>query len=107
MTRTVASERVVLGNIDSDDTSSEELLCLCDSIQEATHGLAVHLPNLFDGKVAYMLPMGVAERRPLPIGLVDEAPSTLIDGQILTESEVRLEIPVGVLVDLTPLASAQ
>ena len=54
-----------------------------------------------------MLAMGVAERRPLPIGLGNEAPSILIDGQILTESEVRLEIPVGVLVDFTSFATVQ
>jgi hypothetical protein len=62
---------------------------------------------LFDGTVAYMLAVGVAERRPLPIGLVNEAPGTLIGSYVFTESEIPLEVPVGVLVDLTPFASVQ
>jgi hypothetical protein len=69
--------------------------------------LSIHLPNLLDGEVAYMLPMGVTERCPLPIRFVNEAPSALIDGKGLSKSEIGLEIPVGVLVDLTALTTVQ
>jgi hypothetical protein len=69
--------------------------------------LAVHLPNLFDGEVAYMFPMSVAEWCPLSIGLVNEAPGTLIDGKVLSKAEIGLEVPVGVLVDLAALATVQ
>ncbi len=54
-----------------------------------------------------MLAMRVAERCPLPIGLVDETASALVDGEILAEPQIRLEGPVGVLVDLTALATVQ
>jgi hypothetical protein len=54
-----------------------------------------------------MLAMGVAERRPLPIRLVNEAASAFVDGKVLSKSEIGLEIPVGVLVDLTALTTVQ
>ena len=54
-----------------------------------------------------MLAMGVAERCPLSIGLVDEASSALIDGEVLSKSEIGLEVPVSVLVNLTPFVPVQ
>ena len=54
-----------------------------------------------------MLPMGVAEWCPLPIGFVDETASPFVDGKVLAKSEIGLEIPIRVLVDLTALTSVQ
>lgn len=54
-----------------------------------------------------MLAMGVIERCPLPIGFVNETPSTHIGSQVLAEAKIRLGVPVGVLVDLTALAMVQ
>lgn len=54
-----------------------------------------------------MVALGVAEQRPLSIGLVNEAPSALIDDKVLSKSEIGLEIPVGILVDLTALTTDQ
>jgi len=55
MTGPIASERVGLSNVNGDDTGAEELLCLCDLVDELPDCLPVHLSNLFDREISNAL----------------------------------------------------
>jgi hypothetical protein len=58
-------------------------------------------------EAADVLAMGVLQRRPIPSRLVEEPTSTFVRSQPLAKSEICLQAPVGVLVDLTALATVQ
>ncbi|SDY63706.1 hypothetical protein SAMN05216564_10785 [Halopenitus persicus] len=51
--------------------------------------------------------MSVPQRCPIPSRLVEETTSTFVRSQPLAKSEICLQAPVGVLVDLTALSTVQ
>jgi hypothetical protein len=66
MTGPFASGRVGLSNLNGDDTGAEELLCLCDLVDEVPGCLPVYLSTLFDREVSDVVAVSVPEWRPLP-----------------------------------------
>jgi hypothetical protein len=66
VTRSIAREGVSFSDVDGDDACAEELLCLCDFVDEVPDRLSIHLSNLLDREVANVVAMSVPEWCPLP-----------------------------------------
>jgi hypothetical protein len=90
MAGAVAREGIGLGDVDGDNTRPEELPCLREFVDKLLDCLSVHLANLLDREITNLVAMTVSEWCSITRRLVDEAPSALVGGQVLTEPQVGL-----------------
>jgi len=103
----VACEGVGFGDVNGDDSGSIELLRLCEFIDQLSDRLSVHLANLLDREISNVVAVGVSEWCSIPRGLMNETAGSFVRSQPLAQSEIRLEVPVGVLVYLTAVPTVQ